>query len=76
MPGLLAAAQHVDERQGALAQGDGFKARWWLMGGQGFRDQGLAKLLLGQQPQNEAFEDTEIEDFHSPMGGTQYGDLN
>lgn len=35
-----------------------------------------AKLLLGQQPQNEAFEDTEIEDFHSPMSGTQYGDLN
>jgi hypothetical protein len=34
------------------------------------------KPFLEQQTQSADFEDTEIEDFHSPMSGTQYGDLN
>jgi hypothetical protein len=36
----------------------------------------VTKPSLAQQSQNADFEDTEIEDFHSPMSGTQYGDLS
>ena len=34
------------------------------------------QVVAGQLPQGTDFIDTEIEEFHSPMSGTQYGDLN
>jgi len=48
VPVFFAAAQHVDKGQGALAQGNGFKAGRWLVVSQCLRNQGFALgLFLG-----------------------------